>query len=494
MYPRAVGRPLPVFFAVDVRAASPHIGLVIRTLATCFVLCLFAVACEKESYTPPAASVADTLSVLHVRPGGLGEGSADDPLGSLNDAIERAYQNPKINLVKVATGSYFTSIRIRSSIVLQGGCDPSNGWQVSATDSTVVFGTSLDNIPAAIVISRLTKPVELRDLTIIGGILNQPGSNSIGVQVFDVDSLTITNCSIVGSDSRSGRNGNQGAAGGRGDNGNNQAAGVSPSAGGVGGAGGFSPLIEPTPGQSGAPGICADGTPSGGLPGSGGQTSPGPINNGRAGERGNDGSLGSNGVGGAAVPESFFVDSFLIFSLPGGERGQDGTNGCGGGGGGGSTSYVGATYNYPGYPGGGGGAGGYGGRGGEGGQAGGSSIAIVARSSTVRLANCTIGSGNAGDGGIGGAGGAGGIGGAGGLGSVQVVIRGGDGGSGGNGGGGGFGGGGAGGWCIGVLTQQSAVSQSNVSFRLGQHGEGGSGQNGSNSGSVGESRNSLHLD
>jgi hypothetical protein len=319
-----------------------------------------------------------------------------------------------------------------------------------------------------------------------------PGS-SYAVALRFLSQATVRNNVIVSGRGGEGVTGDEGdpgttGSGGADASGSGRASGGNGGPGGDGGAGGERGGGLGGNGGAGSPGSPGTaplgGTIAGGDGGRGGSGDGGtlPLD-------GSPGNTGGRGVPGDAGNGAGALGSALFFASNGAFGGRGGVGSGGGGGGGGEANLVGVV----GGGGGGGGEGGGGGAGGQGGAGGGASIGVwLYAIDTSELVGNTITSaagGNGASGGLGGSGGGGGSRGDGAAGDSNVFGNGGDGadgGLGGWGGNGGAGGAGGGGPSYGVVFAAGMapmlVGNTISSGAGGTGGEGGFRGNGGNGG------------
>jgi hypothetical protein len=416
-----------------------HRGLLGLIICVCFVThCSDNSSSSRLTSSPPTRG-HHISSTLYVAPNGSGSGTKQDPLGSIQLALDSALVDSSITDLRLATGEYFEHLTIRSAITITGGLDRSADWSASDSQTTTIYPNALLSPAIAVAVFGVAGTVTLRHLYILGTEAVDLSANCYGIYCFGTTSVQIDGCQVFAGAGGDGKSGAPGEPGIEGDPGIYRTAGRSPVPGGMGGFGAISYDTGATAGEAG---FCSDGSKSGG-------------DGGTSHENGYLGSFGTSGIDGAGADDQFHIellsDSALIMASSG-LTGTAGSSGCGGGGGGGGP----LGRSHQGYPerggnGGGGGAGGGGGYGGHGGWPGGTSIGLCVIRGSVRISNSII---KAGRGGLGGAGGAAGPGGNGGKGAPGDAFgssgfKGGDGGSGGDGG---EGGGGSGGWSIGLLT------------------------------------------
>ncbi len=439
----------------------------------------------------------DLDRAVFVAPSSGGDGSIDNPYGSLQTAIDTAYERGHDVYAAVGTYTIDQSLDLKNGVGVYGGyrrLDPGQGpWPMDTTAVTKIkrvdYFDDLDLIGL--------NGVYLIDLTAIRNItieVESPysnGASAYGIRCHHCSGLILHNTTIS---TGSGRDGSS----------------MLPGETGIGGEGGVKQGQNGQSGSAGATGGCANGGAGGsGSNGSvyaqtGLQGEPSPGSGGLGGDAVTDQYSSGDGLTGGAgymgeygipafevqaaggAPASYNTDSVvdsevLIWSAGQGEKGADGSDGSGGGGGGGAVMKTGY-----GYGGGGGGSSGCAGEGGQGADPGGSSIGLMLTySSGMELIDVTVNVGNGGNGGSGGFGGNGGNGGDGGSGSQSFEpssgIAGGAGGAGGSGSGGNGGGGGGGGDSICLLYDITTLNlvATTVECNLGSKGEGGqSGQPG----------------
>lgn len=95
-------------------------------------------------------------NVVYVRPGGIGDGSRDAPLGTLSDALQRAY--PTRGTIALARGTYETPGETLQSVSIRGACAAET---VIRAASTIGMGFALFAVPS-------TASVVLTDVHIDG--------------------------------------------------------------------------------------------------------------------------------------------------------------------------------------------------------------------------------------------------------------------------------------------------------------------------------------
>lgn len=429
--------------------------------------------------------------VYYVTPTGTGVGTPADPADLLT-AVGIAADDDEIRLA-IGTHSIDSGIpNLPNGLRLEGGFDPSMGWQkVGGATTTTVLRTAVgpEGAPGSQRLVALTidgrDGVEVVDVTIRTADGTGDGMSTYGVRLISSQNYFFSRAQVLPGDAASGAAGADGAAGANGiigfgggpgsnDDGGASGAGGSGGLGGggaTGGSGGLPPSGSSNPGLDGQPGT--DGSsvsPRAGGGGGGGGSGGGSDNDGGFGARGGHGGAGAivmggtaglagdsdgcstgdsggpgqpgnPGAAGASAPPPSPPSHAGGYFLPGwGGDGGPGFGGSGGGGGGGGAGQ-GGTFcdDGAGSGGGGGGGGGQGGEGGEGGGGGGGSFAfyLVNNGPGGLLDRTTSTAGAPGSGGPGGLGGPGGGGGPAGLGSTYTggeVGAGGDGGIGGAGG------------------------------------------------------------
>jgi hypothetical protein len=415
---------------------------------------------------PVASNNADDYFVAGNGGNDANSGSQDDPLSSIQAAIDLADQSGGGN-VYVASGVFSESIELRSNVSLFGGYDADSWTQCpDVNPTTIVGGTTAmkgENIQSA----------KVNGLTIIA---SEAGSDesSVAVRLVDSSNVEIFGNRIVAGDGGDGSSGPDGADGAGGEEGFNgaSAAACPPDRNGGSGASSDLDVGGGGGGRGGAAGGF-DGSSGGGPHGGAGGQGGGIGTSGDEGERGNlddpaeIGVPGNGGLGIGTLADGFYAPA----DGDDGSTGEDGSGGGGGGGGGGALVFA------CGGGGGGGGAGGAGGRGGLGGLGGGASMGIVLVNSTdIMIDDNVIETGEGGNGGDGGDGGLGGAGGEGGFGGSRFGGQGPgrDGGNGGSGGLGGAGGGGGGGPVVGIFEDAgSSSTRTGNRVLLGQPGDGG---------------------
>lgn len=449
---------------------------------------------------------------------GMGDGTRDNPMGSLQAAIDALA--PTGGLVVLQAGEYTLEERVKlaNGVHILGGVtsewlfDPLFKSKLTISPSgeySHMIGVEAQNIED----STFLKNLEIVTLDVEAGknLYSMHVRTSPGLHLEDV---SIRSGSIADSPSgERGADGADGLPGGdaevrvtltkrvgdmtahgyengafAGEAGINQSCHQQAS-GGQGGEG-FHVLAEDPPGDpvqityTVIPGESGGSNMAGEAGGQAGSSRDHEGHNGRQGDQGRDGMHGMRGVSQGTVIEGFWSVNAS------GSRGGDGEHGTGGSGGGGSfwmEEAMNPAESKPGASGGGGGAGGCGGQGGNGGLGGGSGFGLMLVDSTgITLERVTIQGPDAGNGGNGGRGGRAGLGALGGQGSQVYAVtatstttvphsqRGGTGGRGEDGGAGGFGGGGAGGSSFGMYCSNTTVVRiDSVQANAGEPGEGG---------------------
>ncbi|MFM1874906.1 MAG: hypothetical protein RL266_643 [Bacteroidota bacterium] len=424
-------------------------------------------------------------------------GSEDEPCGTINYGIIRAFNNGHTDVRIAASMTYNEIVDLAPGVNLWGGFD--SQWAV--TGQTVIQGGLAGNGEFYTVFANdINQPTLLSDLHIIAPTATTAGKSSYGLHVSVSDGLKLQRVTIDGGTGSNGTvgshginatvNGVDGSNGGNSDefntpcNDDDEGAGgtgaVTPghptTAGGSGGQGGNMdddcggfPDLDATPGVNGSNAIQSVVNGYGYRGAGGGTCNPGVS--------GNDGRT-LHGTGGLGATSSANLVGFF-WQATSGSAGTLGADGTGGGGGGGSGGCDSGTDSY-GAGGGGGGSGGVAAPfAGSGGLSGGNSAAIFMLTSTCSLVDCNINLGTGGNGGNGGNSGTGTAGGNGGTGGLGIGTgAGGNGGDGGAGGDSGGGGGGSAGSAYGIWGSNSTVIHSGVFFNLGSNGiigQGGSG-------------------
>jgi hypothetical protein len=448
-----------------------------------------------------------------------GAGTADAPLKTLTEALNRARAPNAPKRVYLAQGAYNESgLVIDNQVALHGaygGRD--NRWERGGG-----YTSFLDGGPVGLVIRNIASGsgTVLDHLTVQSANATEPGTASIALQVVDSQDVLLRRSTFVaglGAPGYAGDAGTPGLDGGVGSPGGNATVN-NPGRYGAGGtslcndvnaSGGNGDDGAPTgnisePGKPGSSGLPSGLGGSGGPGGAAGVTTPGaPVSctagtgmPGTAGTPGDGGTPGSSGSGMGELRNTLWVANQQ------GGPGTAGSPGSGGGGGGSGGACKRETVNATTIEGaagggsGGGGGGGCGGGAGNGGGGGGASIAVMLVRSNVQFAGDTVlRTRGGGRGGAGGEGGAGGVGGTGGLGGRRgtnlqelYLSYGGDGGTGGpggNGGPGGPGGGGGGGPSVGIWCSTDAGYIGSPTFQVGDGGVGGLPGTGGNAGQPG---------
>ena len=427
-------------------------------------------------------SVADPARAVFVSLGGddSNPGTVGQPKRHIGPALTQAAALGPGAGVYAAAGTFDESPSLLNGVSVYGGYDASwrRDWAAHHTIVSANAGGTRAINANGIVLDGLR--LHSADATVAG-------SSSYAL-FMNGSAVTLRNVTLVAGDGADGQDGAPGATGAGG------AAGTPGQPGcfqcSAGGQGGF--LAGAGAGGLGGydgPGIAGFSVVGGGSGGAGGQMSlcgGSPATPGGFGSNGLGGSAGGFGTGGASG--TAVSTGYLPGSGSAGASGTPGTGGGGGGGGGGGDdlAFLGCLGDRAG-GGGSGGAGGAGGGGGGPGGGGGGSFGVFAFNSSVTLTNVSITTGDGGiggDGGVGGAGGAGGLGGLGGVGRGDAA-EGGRGGSGGGGGSGGSGGGGGGGPSVGVFRFSSSLTQSLVTYTLGNGGPGGIGPGAAGEGTQG---------
>ena len=408
----------------------------------------------------------DFDTVIFVLAGSTGDGTSDNPFGSIQEAVDFLAAGSDFSTIFVGAGVYQESIVITTPLHISGGYNPDSNWEHSSHDTTLINGTLIQNQAIAFLIHNVDESVTLSDLCIRSTDAVETGAGSYGMVCMDCADVTLHNCHIYSGDGMAGYDGIAGVDGEDGDNagiGWNSRPGQNPVRGGEGGWG----ATEYHSFEPGDTGLCADGSRTGGAGGRDWQhtAQPGPT-----------GLDGINGAGGSNLV--FHFQEYNDMILPVGDSGQNGTDGeygCGGGGGRGGITSFDKYFVIPGGCGGGGGAGAYPGTGAKSGGTGGMSVGMWAYQSNVTLTQSIIISGNGGKGGDGGMGGSGGSGGLGDEGEwMPMFAEGNPGAPGGNGGKGGDGGGGTGGASFGIAYYGGTVTFDDIqNITYGNSGLGG---------------------
>jgi hypothetical protein len=443
------------------------------TVISSMIIVIVMAGCGGDDKSNPSNPNPTPGAGFYVSPTGDdgNSGTDQEPLRTLQMAIDNAADSGQITNVYVAAGTYpqTSPLELKSKVHLWGGYNAGNWQRDIEANQTVIQGYA-DSIA---VHGYRADSVIIDGFTIISADASQPqtgfvGNNSIAIALDSCLVVLVSHNNITagiasaGSVGLRGTNGANGSSGAGGEN-----AGFCPSAGGSGGGNYISGGAGGSGGAFGGFAGANGNGPGGGDGGEGGATGE----NGFFGWSGNAGYPGANGVGGL----SFGNLNGVVYQPANGSAGGVGTYGSGGGGGGGGGGGI------VGVCGGGGGGGGGGGRyagAGGGGYGGGASIAMIFINGTEAIIDTntivTISGGNGGGSGPGGTGGFGGVGGAGGA-DGSLGGAGGPGGRGGSGSIGGQGGGGGGGPIIGIL--EDAPSQSirwDNDITLGTPGTGGS--------------------
>ena len=435
----------------------------------------------------------------------LGNGSIDDPVDSLDDAVSVARQRNAPALLIAGSDTYDGPLVIDEPISVIGGF--SEDFQRDSDQTPTIYSSeSVDGLDdgdiAGLSIGDVSEPIVVADLDIQTADVEATGATNYGAYVTNSPDITFRNVETVAGRGGDGTNRMTGAYGADGEPGKdaNEFLGGStadqdgyqegfggentecPQAnGGDGGLGQYRSTGEQNhePATAGESGSDA----AGGSPGA-----ESAVHQNIGADDGEDGASSPSATSGGGGSSTGEVVDGRWKQLGDGEDGEDGMDGSGGGGGGGGGVNVmwSNTESIIGSYGGGGGAGGCGGEGGEGGSGGGGSFGIFVFNSEI----ASIGSRFfAGVGGSGGAGGLGGLGGDGAQGGVPSVYRtgkgiyeyedyelGGHGGDGADGADGGHGGGGAGGVSYGAYCHNSSIEASgNTRMSSGGSADGGLG-------------------
>ena len=444
---------------------------ILLTICCCaFYLC----ACHGDT---PTGSSWKTKKIVppegvFVAVGGVGDGSSDAPLSSIQAAVDLVSQDESQDTIYVAAGTYIESLVLHSPVVVFGGRNPDSCWQLSGVGTTKILGGMIPDQAVTVYIHDVSDTIELHNLEITGFAAVDGGESSIGIVCANVTMLELNDCIIRARNGMHGLDGVDGYAG---------TDGVmldSPVFRGGKGGGGAGPWLGAI-GQPGFAGYCADGTASGGAGGSAVWVE----GIGYDGYPGSDGVAGSEGLPGRFMPTVALTDSIIGLISDAGGAGLMGSPGCGGGGGAGSPTWEIFTHSNGweytgGLAGGAGGNGGDGGSGAEGGTGGGCSVALLVLRSSVEMSGTACTTSRGGNGGAGGSGGSGGNGAPGNpppeTWNIGTGRQAGDGAAGGDGGRGGHGGGGAGGSSVAILASESTVSGIDSSLvELGVAGLGG---------------------
>ncbi|WP_437816643.1 hypothetical protein [Sorangium sp. So ce1078] len=457
-------------------------------------------------------AVDDTCGVFvsASRAGSVGTGTKTEPLGSLQEAINRAQQNGTGRVYACAgDGEEFSEVvEVPGGVTLYGGLDCDNGWLWAGEAAKTVLTADEGMIP--LTMGGPSGTVRIEDLHVVARPTQQQ-HNGAGVSsiaaIAHGTAVELVRCELEAGDAAPGAVGvpfaepaDPGVPGLTGSPGCTRTDSDRAPGGGIvvnqcgtsddptddssGGFGGWSWPAMGGPGGDGLPLLDASGDEENGGRGWG---SSGRCANGSS---GNSRPAGTPGAG-AEGPGSISMTGYAGVSGAPGRRGAPGQGGGGGGGDRGEASdstnylcYDGLTVDRAGAGGGSGGTGGCGGLGGRGGLPGGASIALISIDATLSFEAVVL---KAGDGGRGGNGGDGQLGGEGGLGgqggSVDPnrsdnLYGGCDGGRGGRGGDGGKGGGGQGGHSLGIAFNGTPPPLSGVAIQLGTAGLGGDGDTG----------------
>jgi len=438
-----------------------------------------------QDTTPPDTTVViDTLTVgqvWYVAEGGTGDGSKNNPFGTIQPAINAASLAGGEHTILISSGFFRGSLTLASGVHLRGRRNPDDEWAVDHLGiTTIAPSNDTTGHTIAVTAKDLTQKTVLENLTISFDHANSPEANSVGIYSLRTDSLALVRCLVQvgrganGRDGVAGVNGMNGADGFIGDPDRGQ-----PGSGGRGGYG-YWDCDEPGTARDGEQGICYDGSQTGGAGGLGEPDSTGS----RDGVDGRSGATGSDGNGGTSQLTINTDTDLLMLVADYGRSGTDGEPGCGGGGGGGGGCWGIMTHTngweWTGAEAGGwGGWGGTGATAGTGGGRGGCSIAVMVLSGSIMFEHVELIALSGGDGGNGGAGGAGGSGGQGSSQNVPDVgwpsgPSAGYGGDGGDGGNGGAGGGGSGGHSIGLVLYNSSIAyERELQISHGEAGHGG---------------------
>ncbi len=427
-------------------------------------------------------------------------GSIDDPLNTIQAAIEKAKLRRSYQQIYVSMGSYRETVVLAENVDLYGGYHRAENWQRDVDEND----TLIQGLPIAIKAINLQARSAVTGFSLFGnsGSWQETYGSSIVVYVKNSRNVVIEDNRIVSSMGLDGISGRNGITGGNGNQGNNGGFGCDGCGeDGIGGRGALS-ACGAGGGQGGLGGYnnahARNGENGFGLNGGlGGQE------NGygcwMAGSSGANGTMGANGLDGLSGIGYALLNRFVVTqSGRNGEAGDHGGGGGGGAGGSGSNqcmscgavSCTAACFCEPdrGGGGGGGGSGGCGGSGGEGGGGAGSSFGVMVVDGQIQLRYNSIFTANGGRGGAGGNGARGGVGGLMGVGGLgrDDSGNGGNGGVGGNGGRGGDGGGGSGGFSYCTVNIGGQIVQFQNQCVHGNAGLGGdSGGNRGSNGAVG---------
>ncbi|XXX79607.1 PGRS family protein [Sorangium sp. So ce134] len=444
------------------------------------------------------------------RAGSVGTGTKTEPLGSLQEAINRAQHNRTGRVYACAgAGEEFSEVvKVPGGVTLYGGLDCKNGWIWAGEATKTVLTADEGMIP--LTMGGPSGTVRIEDLHVVARSIQQQ-QNSAGVSsiaaIAHGTAVELVRCELEAGDAAPGAAGaaftEPAMSGIQGLTGSN-ACTRTDSKRAPGGAaiinrcgtpddstddstGGFGGWSWPAMGGPGG-----DGLPL--LPASGdeenrgtGWSSSGRCTNGKPGNNRPGGAPGASAEG----PGRISMTGYAGVSGAPGSRGAPGQGGGGGGGERGessdSTLYLcldDTSEDRAGAAGGSGGTGGCGGLGGRGGLPGGASIALISVNATLSFDAVVLKAGNGGRGGNGGDGQLGGEGGAGGQGGTvdpdetRGLSGGCAGGRGGKGGDGGKGGGGQGGHSLGIAFNGTPPPLSGVTIQFGAAGLGGDGDTG----------------
>ena len=382
-----------------------------------------------------------------------GDGSIDQPLDTLQAAIDLAAVTAGKDHVYVSRGTYTGvgsgAIVLVDGVSIWGGYDASRGWRRKASFTTRIHAyTPVAEGMVGVRAEYLAGRVTLGDLLVTTAHTSVSGMHTYGIKAWQASDLQLDRLTV------------QPGRGGSGQSGSTITP-ASTASGGTGGSGGGAPLVAGKQGKAGGSSCSGQAGGGGGTGGTGG-------GNGSPGSSGATGFAGLQGSPGSNAPS--IVGSVLVVQSKGGDgtAGQCGSGGGGGGGGSGGLFNTGGT-------GGKGGSSGRGGAYGTGGWGGGSSVGLIAVDSHVTLNGGSVISGDGGSGGAGGARAKGLQGSSGSNGQVKSGAGdGGPGGPGGKGGDGGFGSGGGGGHSLGVvIASGSSVQQNAVTIGTGVPGFAG---------------------
>ncbi|MGM0554826.1 MAG: hypothetical protein ACQEVA_00420 [Myxococcota bacterium] len=418
----------------------------------------------------------DASTALFVREGASGNGlTADDPMGSLSDALNDAAADESLTQILIAQGSY-PPFSLVSDVTVVGGYsgdfqeyDPSS-YQTTIERSDDASGAGDLQTVEAVDIDNTV----LASVRVIAAEAVDPGASTVAVyaqnSTFELRELTL-----------------EGGRAARGEDGESVSGPVScdkPAGGGGGMPDGVNGCNLQTTTRTAPPGNPGEpGPPLGGSGGEGGyqscETKSNCTNTRMIGRPGEDGAVpqntGTNGMAptnGAGILDN---GSWTPATGTAPTAGIDG--GAGGGGGAGANCGTSSSTYDTGGDGGRGGDGGCGGKPGENGQSGGASFLILSIGSDIELDGVMGVPGRGGDGGKGSPGTAGGPGTAGQAGADAPGGDGGPGGDGKAGSDGGDGAGGCGGPSYGVAFDSSSTINGDVNvdgatFEAGQPGSG----------------------